>query len=598
MKSGSRFERYRLVLADALAWGACILLSETLHLCLRDRLFVRNLATAIPTVLAVYASVFLVIGAVGATIFRSRARAALFTSAVLYSVVSLKMFAISAPLLTAPPIAVAFAACSVALFAALAFAVRRQYLADWAPLWFVVVYYNTCQVLSADWLERGGSVMKFLLASETFVAALVGAAAFTTVVILARRHTLARWATCGLPAVLGGGLTVLIVVLTLSGRAAGPQSAAAARADAPDVYVVSIDALRLDILDAHVGQHPGALRELLRTSTRFDNVVVDGISTLMVLANNTFAGSTARVCSDSLPAELATRGYATAMLLGRSGMRIAGAECYQRYYTGAGKHLKRHFTLFALGARFLGSEPRPLRLRMVPSRELVDELERLLAANSERQVFAYLHLLDLHAPYVPRGRERDLAYADDVRRYMQTCYVRACDLSRPENRQLTDRMRSAYTSSLEEVDAHVARIVDLARKRGRPYVLILTNDHGELFGEGDGFAHGGGFVPELSHAVFFVHESRNPVTARRCELLLSSQALRGTIERALGLPAAIPDQKQVRVVAPPLGTATFDRTAGTLRYQLEPEVMQHAGTWRNVHRSIAGVSPYPFATCN
>jgi len=154
-----------------------------------------------------------------------------------------------------------------------------------------------------------------------------------------------------------------------------------------------------------------------------------------------------------------------------------------------------------------------------------------------------------------------------------------------------DGARAAYVQLVDEVDATVGKVMALARRRGRPFKLVVTADHGELFGEHGGFAHGGGFVPELLDIPFIIFDSRRAVSERRCELMLSSEAMR------YALVGGNPTAAEVLELDVSLGRATIDARAATLKYQLSKDVLPHAGTWRNIHREAQGTLPYPIERC-
>jgi arylsulfatase A-like enzyme len=203
----------------------------------------------------------------------------------------------------------------------------------------------------------------------------------------------------------------------------------------------------------------------------------------------------------------------------------------------------------------------------------------------------------MHGPYVPAQKAHDARYLADLERYMATCYVVACDASNPENARLIDVMRSAYLATLDDLDVLVARVLRLAKSRGRPFVIVAMADHGELFGEHGGYAHGGGFVPELLKIPFVVFDSRSIAGRERCELMTSGDALRSTVAAAVGRSAPYSDHEHIEIVAPTLGSARIDRRAATIEFRLNAESRAHAGTWRNIHMHGDGTAPFPIATC-
>src|SRR5690606_13130633 len=122
----------------------------------------------------------------------------------------------------------------------------------------------------------------------------------------------------------------------------------------------------------------------------------------------------------------------------------------------------------------------------------------------------------------------------------------------------------AYQEAIADVEARIGEIFWLARSRGRPFVLVVTSDHGELFGEHGGFAHSGGFVPELLDIPFIIYDSRRDVASRRCQLMLGSEAVRTVAtEIAFGEPVSYPDHDVLMLNTPPLGSASIERSTST-----------------------------------
>ncbi len=92
-----------------------------------------------------------------------------------------------------------------------------------------------------------------------------------------------------------------------------------------------------------------------------------------------------------------------------------------------------------------------------------DELARTLtSAGADRPVFAWVHALEPHSPYVQHA-----------------------DHAMPGDGDI-----DAYDSEFAAVDAIVGKLIDLMRTRERCAVTILTGDHGESFGEHDAVSHG------------------------------------------------------------------------------------------------------------
>jgi hypothetical protein len=584
----------------ALCLMAYVWLSETLQLVVRNKHFLLDLGGSLAAVLAVYIAFAIAIGvAVGVLVRKSRWQC-LAIAAVFYAALSLKMFWLDAPLLMVPSVAIMFCIATVLGAAMIVIASRRFALPSTTPILVVAAYFHVCQAIAANWAMLGGNLVAFLVARDTLVSVGTGAAGLAAAVLVLRwleQHwpARARWAH---PALL---LVLAIVIVSKSARhvdSAG--SAATASSESPDIYVLSFDALRRDTFDQYVAAHPGsAFAELVANGTQFKNIVTEGASTYSILSNNTYAGSSRQGCADSIPGRLDRVGYATAMLLGRYAKRIQGSHCYDYYYSGKGESLVGRYSLPALGAAFLKADAHASeRAAFMSSRDMVTELERVVAATPNVPIFGYLHFLALHAPYVANDPGHADQYGADIKRFMRECYLVACDATDPDKARLIAIARAAYEKKLAEQDAVVRRIMDMARARGRSFVIVITADHGELFGEHGGFAHSGGFVRELLNVPFVVYDSRVSQRSDRCELMRASEALLVTTAVSVYDRSAVyPDHESLEIDAPPLGTAVLERATQTIRYEIAAQNEQHAGTWRNIHRSLTGTVPYPVDTC-
>jgi hypothetical protein len=505
-----------------------------------------------------------------------------------YVLVSLKVLWRDAGILATPAIAGVFVVATVALAGVVVALATRLSLPVSLPIFVTVAYVNACLGVASGWALAGGRLGPFLKSTRTLATVAVIAVALAAAVGL-QRVIAARWPRMRVVVHAGivAGLLLLTVVSsrTIPGRPA-PQ-ARADRADVADIYVLSFDALRSDALWTFVGDNPdSALAGLLRQSTVFENVVAHGLSTDPILANNTFAGSSQTSCEGSLPTSLAHKGHFTAMFYAGAGRRFEGSVCYGYFFAGDGPDLVHRFAVPSV-VDAIAHGHAALRPKVLRSDALLGKLAEV--AHSPSPLFAYLHFLELHAPYVPVAKRADVVHAASVREYMRRCYVAACDPTR--DAALIANARNAYREIVPEVDAAVARALQIARSRGRPFVVVLTADHGELFGEHGGFAHGGGFVPELLDIPFAVFDSRDTTPRRRCELLLSSEAL-----RALFTKGSYPDHGEL-LLELPLGRAVIRKDTSSIEYELSSDVLPHAHTWRNIHSDAKGTVPYPIATC-
>ncbi|MBT8468252.1 MAG: LTA synthase family protein, partial [Deltaproteobacteria bacterium] len=447
---------------------------------------------------------------------------------IFYAIESTKMFVIGAPLLGRPAALAAFLLVSLLMFIALLFISKRLSLDPSTLIWFVWVYVASCYAVAFQWRTVGGDMTVFLRSPRVLTIVALGAILFLCVVWISRQ------ARRSLVAGAAGLATATAVVAVMSGSAStGRSLESAADKSLPDIYVASFDALGREVFDRWCTTSDGAAAKICSRGLRFENIVADGLATYEILRANTYGDRSNSSCGSSVVGLTAARGYETSMWLGRKGVRIKGADCYDHYFSGRGRDIATRFALPAVTdhlwkALYSGSVDS--REEFIESETILSELSARLS--NHRPHFAYLHFLDLHAPYRPRSLTEPSAHEEKMGRFMDSCYRVGCDLS--ANEALIAYARSAFERSLPDVDRHLSQLLKIAESRKRPYVLIVTADHGELFGQYDGFGHTGGFVPELLSVPFVVYDSRYDYRAAQdCVLALSSSALHGFVQRTV-----------------------------------------------------------------
>lgn len=195
-------------------------------------------------------------------------------------------------------------------------------------------------------------------------------------------------------------------------------------------------------------------------------------------------------------------------------------------YTGAETGLARgfqHYEDYVVSAAEIGissSLGRILlhnpRLRSVfgrhdiPGRRTVEDMtgsfvEWLDSRDERRPFFAFLNLYDAHEPYLP---------AEPFASRFTTGIPRANHLIRVANRRSADRTgkdgmstaeileeERAYEASIAWIDATLGTLLDDLERRAilDNTIVIVTSDHGELFGEHGIFNHGGELYTPVLH---------------------------------------------------------------------------------------------------
>jgi len=90
-------------------------------------------------------------------------------------------------------------------------------------------------------------------------------------------------------------------------------------------------------------------------------------------------------------------------------------------------------------------------------------------------LFLWAHFMDLHRPYTVLSRNNEVSLWHAAR-------VTQPDYSNPTPRN-RDRIINLYDSNLSYVDENIRRIHNAVQKSDEEYLLVITSDHGEEFGE-------------------------------------------------------------------------------------------------------------------
>jgi arylsulfatase A-like enzyme len=122
---------------------------------------------------------------------------------------------------------------------------------------------------------------------------------------------------------------------------------------------------------------------------------------------------------------------------------------------------------------------------------------RETAANDE-DLFLYTHLGDSHHPYYPPKPYQDL-YADDFEMSVEEALELVMEMSDdlhgyiargvPFTEDEWNALRAMYDATIRYVDDTVRSLVEYAEERLDDPIVVVTADHGELFGEKGMLAH-------------------------------------------------------------------------------------------------------------
>lgn len=309
----------------------------------------------------------------------------------------------------------------------------------------------------------------------------------------------------------------------------------------PDVFLVVIDALRPD--------HLGAYGHPLPTSPTIDAIAREGLVFDRAFSTSTWTKpAIASLFTGLYPSEHGILKPVSA----RQGKELRAQVLPKELPT-----LAEQFQ--AAGYATLGVVRQPHLQRgmgfargfetyALPSKADAAELVRILLARLDevepgRPVFAYLHLLDVHWPYLERLPELpvDAFGAIDP---SSTLHRERSAVARG-NREGFDPVdlassRAMYDHGIAWTDRALAALVDGLAKRGRwrEAVVVVTADHGEGFGEHGRVQHTYEPFDEVARVPLVVRlpASRELEPGRR-ESVVSLADVGPTLVELAGLPA-------------------------------------------------------------
>jgi arylsulfatase A-like enzyme len=121
----------------------------------------------------------------------------------------------------------------------------------------------------------------------------------------------------------------------------------------------------------------------------------------------------------------------------------------------------------------------------------LEHLERLLASDDPRPLFAFVNIIEPHSPYTSGVEHRgEFLRHPDLELFNNQWRAYYAGEARFEPREL-EHLGDVYDAGLRYVDGLVGAMVDLLRARGAldDTVLVVTSDHGENLGEHEHLDH-------------------------------------------------------------------------------------------------------------
>ncbi len=274
-----------------------------------------------------------------------------------------------------------------------------------------------------------------------------------------------------------------------------------AASDSPNLVLISIDTLRAD----RVGQEESitpSIDRLAREGTVFDRAMTPIGTTLPALAT---------ILTGLHPREHAIQWNGHTLRPEFTTL----AEVFQEndYATAAFVSYFDAVHIGGLGQGFDTRVERPDRpLANLPAQEVNRQALAWLREPRTQPIFFWVHYFEPHSPYrmTDYARERlsgltglyqNGASVEDFYRFNDP------GMNTPENREILNIL---YDGEVFEVDRAVGEILDAVDRldSGRPMVVVLTADHGQLLGEHDAVGHGFGVWEEILHIPMIVRDSR------------------------------------------------------------------------------------------
>ena len=324
--------------------------------------------------------------------------------------------------------------------------------------------------------------------------------------------------------------------------------------EAPDVLLIILDTVRASSLSMYGYARPTTpgLERLAERSLVFDAAWSTAPWTLPAHAS-LFTGRYAHELSTDWEVPLDDRDPVLAERFAERGYRTAGFSANLIYATWE-SGLERGFhhfedypvSLAALASsslamrtvteplrRLLG--PRTLRIR--PSADRVVDRFLRWERGDDRPYFAFLNLMDAHAPYLP---------PDELAAEFGPLRTWAAPSGFTDRRFWSEEEiaaeRAAYDGGIAFMDDQISRLLQSLEQRGKldRTLVIVTSDHGEQFGEHGLMDHGNSVYRPLLHVPLLFHWPQR-IAAARVERPVSFRDVAGTIAgAALGDPSGFP----------------------------------------------------------
>lgn len=320
----------------------------------------------------------------------------------------------------------------------------------------------------------------------------------------------------------------------------------------PNVLVIVMDTARRASISVYHSDRPTTpeLERWSRYGTVFTNAVVTSSWTLPSHASM-FTGRWCHEHGATFLVPLNRRFPTLAESLEQRGYRTVG---FVANSVSAGRHtgLGRGFQLYhdspppltqvRAGSIFLTLLFGETDLRNPNAEEISDDfLDWMARRDDDRQFFAFLNYYDPHTPYRVEDKRFDVFtdWPEEEREHVRRQWLEGDPYTFfPTDERELQFAIDTYDASIRYMDWHIGRVLDRLHEDGilENTLVVITNDHGEHFGERGLFLHGTSLYRPLIDAPLIVLFPKHIAAPARADAVVGLQDLPATVFDVLGLP--------------------------------------------------------------
>ena len=132
----------------------------------------------------------------------------------------------------------------------------------------------------------------------------------------------------------------------------------------------------------------------------------------------------------------------------------------------------------------LGIDEPPYARAYMLTEFFIDKFRKILAANSNKPFFAWLHFMDMHHPYIPPRKFVNMTLINEALIGAKTFEINEAHYKMPDiTSKDLEKIKELYRGTLKYVDSAIGKIIDFLKdlKLYENTMIIITSDHGEGF---------------------------------------------------------------------------------------------------------------------